>query len=89
MALEYHVAIKENEVIQYMHAKGVPRGHLGSSVVEHSPLAQVVIPESWDQVPHQALRREPAFPSVSLPLCVSREYINKIFKNKQIHKSFK
>ena len=23
-------------------------GHLGSSVVEHLPLAQMVIPESWD-----------------------------------------
>ena len=29
-------------------------GHLGGSVVEHLPLAQAVIPGSWDQVPHQA-----------------------------------
>ena len=29
-------------------------GHLGGSVVEHLPLAQVVIPGSWDRVPHRA-----------------------------------
>ena len=32
------------------------RGHLGGSVVEHLPLAQVMILGSWDQVPHQASR---------------------------------
>ena len=39
------------------------------------PLAQVVIPESLDQVPHQAPRREPASPSayVAASLCVSHE----------------
>ena len=51
------------------------RGHLGGSVVEHLPLAQIVIPRSWDPVPHQALRREPASPSAyvsaSLPLSLS------------------
>ena len=26
-------------------------GHLGGSVVEHLPLAQVVSPGSWDQTP--------------------------------------
>ena len=29
-------------------------GHLGGSVVEHLPLAQVMILGSWDQVPHWA-----------------------------------
>ena len=29
-------------------------GHLGGSVVECLPLAQVVISESWDPVPHLA-----------------------------------
>ena len=50
-------------------------GYLGGSVVEHLPLAQVVTPGSWDRVPHWAPRREPASPSVSLPLslCVSCE----------------
>ena len=48
-------------------------GHLGGSVVEHLPLAQVVIPECWDQVRHETPRKEPAFPStyVSASLCVS------------------
>ena len=46
---------------------------MGGSVVEHLPLAQVVILESWDQVPHQAPFREPASPSacVSASLCAS------------------
>ena len=50
-------------------------GHLGGSVVEHPPLAQVVIPESQDRVPHRALHREPTFPSacVSASVCDSHE----------------
>ena len=51
-------------------------GHLSGSVVEHLPLAQVVIPGSWDQVLHQAPCRQPASPSasnVSASLCVSNE----------------
>ena len=48
-------------------------GHLGGSVIEHLPLAQVMIPGSWDQVLHWAPCREPASPSayVSASLCVS------------------
>ena len=42
-----------------------PRGgHLGGSVVEHLPLAQVMIPRPWDRVPHWAPHREPASLSV-------------------------
>ena len=53
-------------------------GHQGGSVFECLPLAQVVIPGSWDRVPHQAPCREPASPSacVSASLCVSHESIN-------------
>ena len=43
--------------------KTTGQGYLGGSVVEHLPLAQVVIPGSWDQVLHQASHREPASPS--------------------------
>ena len=48
-------------------------GHQGGSVVVHLPLAQIMIPGSWDQVLHQAPYREPASPSVyvSASLCVS------------------
>ena len=48
-------------------------GHLGGSVVEHLPLAQVVVPGSWDRVPHRAPCMEPASPSacVSASLSVS------------------
>ena len=49
------------------------KGHLGGSVVEHLPVAQVVILESWDRVLHQAPRREPASPSA----CVSVSLMNK------------
>ena len=40
------------------------KGRLGGSVVEGLPLAQVVIPRSWDQVLHWASR------SLLLPLSV-------------------
>ena len=42
-------------------------GCVGGSVVECLPLAQVVIPGSWDQVPHQAPCIEPASPSAYAP----------------------
>ena len=60
-------------------------GHLGGSVDERLPLAQVVIPGSWDQVPHGAPCKKPASPSacVSASLCVSHEWINKIFKKRK------
>ena len=47
--------------------------HLGGSVVERLPLAQGVIPGSWDQVLHRAPRGEPASPSA----CVSVSLMNK------------
>ena len=45
------------------------------AMVEHLPLAQVMILGSWDQVLHQAPCREPASPSayVSPPLSVCHE----------------
>ena len=46
-------------------------GRLGGSVVEHLPLANVMILGSWDQVPHQGPPRESAHVSASLSLSVS------------------
>ena len=48
-------------------------GCLGDSVVECLPLAQIMIPGSWDQVPHQAPHRDPVSLSayVSASLCMS------------------
>ena len=50
---------------------------LGGSVVEHLPLAQVVILESWDQVPHQAPHGEPASLSACLSSSLSVSLMNK------------
>ena len=47
--------------------EGKEEGSLGGSAVEHLPLAQGVILESRDQVPHQAPCTERASPTV----CVS------------------
>ena len=49
--------------IREMQIKTTVSGRLGGSVVERLPWAQSVIPGSWDQVPHQAARREPVSPS--------------------------
>ena len=50
-------------------------------MVERLPLAQVVIPRSWDGVPHLAPLREPALPlPVSLPLS-SMSFMNKYIKS--------
>ena len=48
-------------------------GCLDGSMVDRLPLAQGLIPGSWDRVPHWAPYREPASPSayVSASLCVS------------------
>ena len=50
-------------------------GRLGGSGFQRLPLAQGVIPKSWDRIPHQAPCREPAFPSacLCLSLCDSHE----------------
>ena len=60
--MEYYSAIK-NEILEC----------LGGSVVGHLPLAQGMILEFRDQVPHQAPCMEPASPSacVSAPLSLS------------------
>ena len=52
-------------------------GHLGGSVVEHPPLAQVMIPGSWDQVLHQAPCREPASHSAYVSASFSVSLMNK------------
>ena len=68
----------------YYYLKHITPGHLGGSVVEHLPLAQVMVPGFWDRVPHRDPHREPASPSayvsVSVCVCVSHEQIKYIFK---------
>ena len=61
------------EVAHVLKVKGMCDGHLGGSVVEYLPLAQVRILGSWDRVLHWAPCREPASPSayVFAFLCVS------------------
>ena len=55
-------------------------GHLSSSVVEHLPLAQGVIPGSWDRVPHQDPRMEPASPSACVSASLSLSLVNEYIK---------
>ena len=45
-----------------LHSKS-SAGRPGGSIVEHLPLAQVVILGSWDPGPYQACHGEPASPS--------------------------
>ena len=52
-------------------------GHLGGSVVEHLPLAQVMIPGSWDGVAHRAPHREPASLSAYVSVSLSVSLMNK------------
>ena len=50
------------------------QGHLGGTVFEHLPLAQIVTPESWDRVPYWFLAGSLLLPlPVSLPLSISHE----------------
>ena len=65
--------------------------HLGASMVEASDLAQVMIPGSWGIKSHIMLpARSLIFPlPIPLPLCVSHEYINKIFKKENRYKDVK
>ena len=51
--------------------------HLGGLVVEQLPLAQGVIPGSWDQVLHQAPHREPVSPSACVSASLSMSLMNK------------
>ena len=62
-----------------LNLRNIISGRLGGSVVERLPLAQSMIPESQDRVPHQAPRIEPASPSayVSAPLSLSLSLLNK------------
>ena len=52
-------------------------GHLGGSVVEHLPSAQVVVPGSQDQVPYGPPCREPAYPSACVSASPSVSLMNK------------
>ena len=56
-------------------------GHLGGSVVERLPLAQVVIPGSWDRVPHGAPCSEPTSPFSYVSASLSASLMNKKIKS--------
>ena len=53
------------------------QGRLGGSVVEHLPLAQGMILESQDRVPHRASCMEPASPSACVSASLSVSLMNK------------
>ena len=50
------------------HNIGFQLGYLGGSAVGHLPVAQGVIPDFWDRVPHRAPCMKPASPPSA---CVS------------------
>ena len=62
-------------IIREILLKAQHMGRPGGSAVEHLPLAQGMVPGSWDRVPRWAPCEEPASPSayVSASLCVSHE----------------
>ena len=65
------------ELGESVYRKGA-EGHLGGSVVEHLPSAQVVILWSWDQVLRQAPHKEPASPSAYVSASLSVSLMNKM-----------
>ena len=67
----------ETTRVSMLGLKGQPLEHLGGSVFEGLPSAQVVILGSSDRVLHWAHSREPAAPSacVSVSFSVSHELI--------------
>ena len=52
-------------------------GQLGGSMVKQLPLAQVVTPGSWDQVPYQIPHGVPASPSACVSASLSLSLMNK------------
>ena len=52
-------------------------GCLGGSVLEHLPLAQVMILGSWERVLHRVPRMEPASPSACVSASLSVFLMNK------------
>ena len=60
-----------------MRSNWVNSGCLGGSAVEHLPLAQGVILESLDQVPHGSPSREPVSPSTYVSASLSVSLMNK------------
>ena len=68
--LERKVTADGVEIARELVLEVKPLGHLGGSVVEGLPLAQGVILETRDLVPHRAPCREPASPSACVSACV-------------------
>lgn len=73
MRFIYNSILKYNDLLS---DKTLLLGHLGGSVVEFFPLAQIMIPGSWDGVSHQAPWQGACFSfclCLYLSLCVSHE----------------
>ena len=62
---------RKSTVVKKKNQKSSSKKCLGGSVVECLPLAQGVILESQDRVPHRALYGEPASPSACVSASVS------------------
>ena len=66
-----------NKKEEEMRGKHYSEGHLGDSVVERLPLAQVMVLESQNQVLHQPPCRETASPSAYVFASLSVSLMNK------------
>ena len=78
---EKQMSTCENHLARKSSIKVIIFGHLGDLVVEHLPLAQVMIPRSQDRVTHQAHCREPASPSAYVSASLSVSLMNEWIKS--------
>ena len=65
----------------HVESKNQNKGHLVGSLVEHLPLAQVMILGSWEQVPQQTPPKDPASPSAYVSDFLSVSFMNKYIKS--------
>ena len=65
-----------NKLYLFYKVAGI-ESHLGGSVVECLPSAQGMIPESWDEIPHQTPCRVPASPFAYVSASLWVSFMNK------------
>ena len=77
MAYDLQISTHIMFIIYTFFKKMEALGRLGGLAIERLPLAQVVIPGSWDQVPHRSPLQGAASPSAYVSASVSVSLMNK------------